>query len=127
VWANAVRLDFAAFITKRGRVFLTNQDGFANLFQCPAVLFEKLVHRQAVSVPAHGRFLFVLSILFGQEKGGHRSVGFGDDVQCLACGCLVSAEKPEPTFKTEGVFLSVLLAQFAPLCGIKQFLQAEVS
>jgi hypothetical protein len=65
VWANAVRLDFAAFITKRGRVFLANQDGFANLFQRPPVLFEELVHRQAVSVPAHGRFLFAISILFG--------------------------------------------------------------
>jgi len=49
----AVRFDFAALIAEGRGVLFSDQDGLADFFERPAVLFQKFVHRETVCA-AHG-------------------------------------------------------------------------
>jgi len=53
MWTGTVRLDFAALVTQRRGVFFAEQNVLANVFERSPVPFEKLAHRQAVSVAVH--------------------------------------------------------------------------
>jgi hypothetical protein len=119
VRTGTVRLDFAAFVTQRGGVFFANQNGFANLFEGSSVSFEELVHRQAVSISAHGWFIsFAVSILFGQKQGRNAAVRFGNHPYLgVTRRSAVAAEEPEAALQAELVFLAVFFAEFAPIAA----------
>src|SRR5258708_2020533 len=78
-----------------------------------------------VSVVLISFLLFFESLTFlvviGQKNRGEFTVSFGNDPQLFACGRLVGTQEPETMFQAQGVFLSVLFVEIAPISANMAF------